>query len=104
MKKLLSGILVAAGLLAGSAGVAHADGTLSSGEELVGDQMSGAICEFIDDQGVNTSSMMDLFTVVYQQRAVHTPDDAADVINYVVYVYCHDHWKELVAFGEGARS
>lgn len=102
--KIFSGIVLAAGLLAGSAGIAQADGTLSAGEELVGDQMSDAVCEFIDEQGVNTSSMMDLFTVIYQQREVRTPGDAADVINYVVYVYCPSHWKELVAFGEGARS
>lgn len=102
--KLFSSLFLAAGLFSCSAGFAHADGTLSAGEEIVGDQMSGAICEFIDDQGVNTSSLMDVFTVVYQQREVRTPGDAADVVNYVVYNYCPRHWKEIVAFGEGARS
>ena len=66
--------------------------------------MGEAVCEFIDDQGVTTASMMDLFTVVFQQQAVRTPDDAADVVNYIVYTYCYSHWSELVAFGEGVRA
>ena len=100
-------ITVLSSLLAATfvgAGIAHADGTLSPGEEALGDSMGEAVCEFLDDQGVTTASMTDLFTVVFQQRAVRTPGDAADVVNYIVYTYCHRHWKELVAFGDGVRA
>jgi hypothetical protein len=100
-------IAVLSSLLAATfvgAGVAHADGTLSPGEEALGDSISGGVCEFLDYEGVTTASMTDLFVVVYQQRAVRTLEDAADVINYVVYTHCDDHWGELVAFGEGVRA
>jgi hypothetical protein len=98
-------IAVLSSLLAATfvgAGVAHAD--LSPSEEALGDFMSEAVCEFLDDQGVNTASMLDLFAVVYRQQAVRTEQDAADVVNYVVYTYCYSHWSELVAFGEGVRA
>jgi hypothetical protein len=99
--KIIAALLFAPLFL--GAGTAHAD-DLSFPEEALADSIGEAVCEFIDDQGVNTASMMDLFTVVYRQQAIRTPDDAADVVNYIIYTYCPDHWKELVAFGEGVRA
>ena len=100
--KLATAVLVVLGLAA--PGVAHADTTLSPAEITLANSISGGVCDFLDEQDVNTTSLTALLKTIYRSPIVPTYDDSVAIINYDVYNYCPRHWGELVAFGEGARS
>ena len=96
-------LLMVAGVLLASE--AKADGSLTPQEEAFGDQVSTALCDYLDSAGVGRDSMYTAMKIIYR----NTPDnidltDSVDIINYAVYNYCPQHWAELVAFGEGAST
>lgn len=95
---------VVAALLFAAPGVASADGYITPGEESLGDVMAESFCEYLDKNGVTMRSMTNAFDIIYRQPEVADGGDVADVINYIVYVYCPSHWDELVSFGEGFRG
>ena len=103
MKKI-SAALSAIALFVGTAGVAHADGYLTPGEEDLGDAVSDGLCEYIQINGVTSRSMTEVFDIIYQQPEVANGGDVADVVNYVVSSYCPEYWRELTSFGEGYRN
>lgn len=103
MKKMVASAFIAVGMLAG-AGIAHADGYLTPGEQSLGDAMGDGICNYIDTNGVTTSSLTAMFNVIYPQPEIANGGDVADVINYAVDNYCPEHWRELVSFGSAARG
>lgn len=104
--KLISLLLIVLSAVAiAISAVARADGALTSQEQYFGDQISKPLCEYIDTAGVNNVSMNVAISIIYR----HTPtnmdaSDAVDIINYVVFTYCPDHWGELVAFGDRYRN
>lgn len=105
MKKIIVSVLAAAGLLlAGAAGTAHADGYLTPGEQDLGDAIGPGLCDYIDSNGVTTTSLTRLFDIIYPQRVIANGGDVADVINYSVQSYCPEHWRELVSFGSAYRG
>lgn len=88
-----------------SAAIVRADGYLTAQEQRYGDAVSGPLCEFIDNVGINGESMTEAVRIIY----VNTPSnmdvtDAVDIINYVVDQYCPRHWPALAAFGDGFRN
>lgn len=94
----------AVGLVFGAAGIAHADGYLTPGEQAVGDAIANDLCEYIDVSGVTTASMSRVFDIIYPMREIADGGDVADVVNYSVSTYCPDHWSELVSFGDAMRN
>lgn len=106
MKKSLTLALpsaIAAALL--SSAPASADGYLTPQEEHFGDAVAESVCGYIDNVGVNATSMAEAIKIIYTNTPANMDmTDAVDIINYSVYTYCPGHWDELVAFGEGARS
>jgi hypothetical protein len=103
MKRLV--FLLAAIASFATPAVAHADGYLSPGEERFGDRISTALCNYIDDNGVNATSMYQAVRIIYNNTPANVDaSDAVDIINYVVEIYCPDHWNELVAFGNAMRG
>lgn len=105
IKRIALLISLGAIAMAGATAVARADGILTTQEERFGDAIAGPLCDFIDSAGVSSSSMSDAIRIIYQHTPVNMDmTDAVDIINYTVYNYCPSHWKELAAFGEGARS
>jgi hypothetical protein len=105
IKRTAGAIFLATTVAVSVAAVARADGILTAEEKRFGDTVAGALCDYLDQLGVNEDSMYNSVKIIYQ----HTPNymdttDAADIINYAVYNYCPNHWSELVAFGAGARS
>lgn len=100
-------IMVCAAIIAGLivAGKASADGYLSPQEERMGDAVSGPLCKFIDQVGVNEFSMTKAVEILYENTPGYMDEtDAVDIINYVVQSYCPSHWDDLVAFGDKYRS
>lgn len=104
--KLISILLIILSAIAvASAAVVRADGILTAQEQDFGDAIAGHLCTFIDRAGVSEQSMADAITIIYRNTPVNMDmSDAVDIINYSVSNYCPEHWDELVAFGEGARS
>lgn len=97
---IIFGALVAAG----STAIARADGYLTPGEEQLGDAIGPSLCEYIEANGVTTQSMYRVFDIIYPSREIADVSDVADVINYSVYNYCPEFWRELTAYGNGVRS
>lgn len=104
IKRLSILVILGAAIAASSTAIARADGNLTAQEERFGDQISEALCSYIDTAGVTTSSMSQAMRIIYRNTPSNMDySDAVDVINYVVSTYCPNHWAELVSFGDAMR-
>ena len=96
-------LLMIAGVLLASP--SKADGILTSEEKTYGDAVATSLCGYLDTAGVNRESLYASVKIIYQHTSRNVDlTDAVDIINYAVENYCPQHWDELVAFGEGART
>ena len=81
---------------------AHADGFLSDTEqvyvELFGED---AVCTTIDEYH-SASGVLGVAAAITEDG--FTPDNAIDIINASVWMYCPRNWPLLVAIGEVARG
>jgi hypothetical protein len=99
---MISATIIASLIVSGKA---YADGYLSPSEESFGDSISGPLCKYIDRSGINEGSMTEAMRIIYTHTPAHMDvGDAVDIINYVVYTYCEEHWNSLVAFGDSYRG
>jgi hypothetical protein len=97
---MLSTAIIASLIVSGKA---YAD--LSPGEQRFGDAVAAPLCEFLDSSGINEASLTKAVEIIYRNTPANVDvSDSVDIINYAVYNYCPNHWDNLVAFGEGARS
>lgn len=99
------------GMIAGSfltAGVvllatpAKADGMLSTDEQVYVEMYGGAVCATLSDGYATYAGVMGIAEAIMADG--FAPDDAVDVVNASVSMYCDEYWPLLQAIGRAARA
>lgn len=106
LKKFSLLIIFICTMIIAATGIARADGNLTPYEKAIGDGVADSLCSYLDVAGVNGESM-DVTVSIFLDKVPllrSDPSNIADVVNYVVFNYCPQHWPALVAFGDGFRS
>ena len=101
-KQLATAITAAAAAAVVLAPAAHADGDLSPSEDAyVAAYGRDAVCPVIDTYH-STAGVIGVKMAIIKDG--YTADDAVDIINASVALYCPRNWPLLVAIGKAARA